>query len=519
MSRIKRALLSVHDKIGLPDFAAALAAHDIEMVATGGTARFLQQCGFTILPLEGLTGFPEILEGRVKTLHPKVFGGLLARRDSAEHLEQLAAHGMGLIDLVVVNLYPFREVVSRPGTSLTEALENIDIGGVALIRAAAKNFLGVAAVTGVEQYAGVIAELQKHGGSLSDHTRRKLAATAFAYTAAYDAAIQTYLQKDEGANPLPETMVIALDKVQDLRYGENPHQRAAFYRGHFSHEGGLAGALQLQGKEISYNNLADADAALLTVRSFREPCCAIIKHANPCGVAIGENLAQAFQKAKATDPVAAFGGIVGCSRKVDAETAAQIAELFTEVVLAPAFGAEALQIFSGKKNLRLLQIPEIESTPPIGLEWKSISGGILAQERDAAEDDAALFEIATGRQPSAAEIAAMHFGWKVVRWVKSNAIVFCTADRTLGIGAGQMSRIDSVKLAMEKARAAGLSLAGAVMASDAFFPFPDGIETAAQAGVRAVIQPGGALRDAEVTAAADRHDMAMIMTGIRHFRH
>ncbi len=518
-SKIQRALLSVHDKTGLQELAAALAAQQIEMIATGGTARFLQENGFKVTPIESVTGFPEILEGRVKTLHPKIFGGLLARRDSSAHAEQLATHAIGLIDLVVVNLYPFRAVISRPETSRAEALENIDIGGVALIRAAAKNFTHVAVVTNAAQYAEIITALKNNQAGLSEETRRKLAAAAFSHTAAYDAAIQSYLCTENEAASLPDTLIAAWDKVQDLRYGENPHQRAAFYRDSIGRKTGFAGAQQLQGKEISYNNFADADAALQIVRSFREPCCAIIKHANPCGVATGENLAQAYQNAKATDPVAAFGGIAGCNREVDAETAAHIAELFTEVVIAPSFNAEALQIFSVKKNLRLLQMPEIAEAAQPGFEFKNIAGGVLVQERDVAHEDADLFRIVSKRRPAAAETAALRFGWKVVRWVKSNAIVFCTADRTLGIGAGQMSRIDSVKLAIEKAKAIGLPLSGTVMASDAFFPFADGIEAAAQAGATAIIQPGGAMRDAEVIAAADRYNLAMIFTGSRHFRH
>ncbi|MGH7493997.1 MAG: bifunctional phosphoribosylaminoimidazolecarboxamide formyltransferase/IMP cyclohydrolase [bacterium] len=516
---IKRALLSVHDKTGLRELASALAAHGIEMIATGGTAGFLLDHGFKVTSLEDVTGFPEILDGRVKTLHPKIFGGLLARREVGTHLEELETHGIRLIDLVVVNLYPFREVISRPGTALAEALENIDIGGVALIRAAAKNFPDVAVVTAPRQYAEVTGELQSNHGALSLQTRRKLAAAAFAHTAVYDSEIQAYLHAQEPAAELPDQLALGFDKVRDLRYGENPHQRAAFYRDYLSREAGFAGAQQLQGKEISYNNLADADAALQIVRSFRAPSCVIIKHANPSGVATGEKLAQAYEKARAADPVAAFGGIVGCNREVDGETARKITAVFAEVVLAPSFSVEALQIFSDKKNLRLLQMPETTGTAPPGFELKNIAGGILAQERDLAREEGELFKVVTLRPPSAQETAALLFGWQVVRWVKSNAIVFCREDRTLGLGAGQMSRIDSVKLAITKAQAAGLDLMGTAMASDAFFPFADGVETAAAAGATAVIQPGGAQRDAEVIAAADRHDMTMIFTGLRHFRH
>src|SRR5262245_58327096 len=358
MSAIRRALLSVHDKTGLRELASALASHGIEMIATGGTARFLLDLGFKVKSLEDVTGFPEILEGRVKTLHPKIFGGLLARREAEAHLAQLEAHGIGLIDLVVVNLYPFHETITRPETTLAEALENIDIGSVALIRAAAKNFAHVAVVTTPQEYGALVEELQNNNGALSAQTRRRFAAAAFAHTAVYDSAIQAYLQAQEPAADLPEKLAMGFHKVQDLRYGENPHQRAAFYLDPLSREAGFAGAKQLQGKEISYNNLADADAALHIVRSFRAPCCVIVKHANPCGVATGETLAQAYERAKATDPVAAFGGIIGCNRKVDGETAKGITALFAEVVLAPSFSAEALEIFSAKKNLRLLQLPE-----------------------------------------------------------------------------------------------------------------------------------------------------------------
>jgi len=517
VSKIHRALISVHDKTGLHELAKFLAARKIEIISTGGTARFLKERGIAVTPIEQITGFPEILDGRVKTLHPKIFGGLLARREVAAHLEQSQSHGISLIDLVIVNLYPFREVIAKPEVALADAIENIDIGGVALIRAAAKNFAHVGVVTNPAQYAGVMAEVEKTGGELSEATRRELAVAAFAHTAQYDAAINAYLQGETAADKLPASFSIALEKIQDLRYGENPHQRAAFYRDSLSREKGIVSAAQLQGKELSYNNIADADAALAIVRSFREPGAVIIKHANPCGVATGATLVEAYQNAKATDPVSAFGGIISFNREVDGETAAAVAELFAEVILAPAFNVEAQRILASKKNLRLLALSDFQNWTSI--EFKKVAGGVLVQDQDTREDDEKLFKIVTKRQPTAAEWAALRFGWKVVRYVKSNAIVYCAADRTIGIGAGQMSRVDASLLAIEKAQRAGLSVKGTVMASDAFFPFPDGVEAAAQAGATAVIQPGGSVRDADVIAAADRHNLAMVLTGVRHFRH
>ncbi|NUO78960.1 bifunctional phosphoribosylaminoimidazolecarboxamide formyltransferase/IMP cyclohydrolase [candidate division KSB1 bacterium] len=527
MSLIQRALLSVHDKSGLLELASVLAAKNVEIIATGGTTRYLREHGFNVTPIDTLTGFPEILGGRVKTLHPKIFGGLLARRELDSDLQEAQAHGIGLIDLVVVNLYPFREVVTRPEVALADALENIDIGGVSLIRAAAKNFTHVAVLTHTSQYQSVIAELEREEGRLTLATRRQLAGTAFAYTSRYDAAINNYLlaeQNDGEHAPRHsalegEIMVVALEKVQSLRYGENPHQRAGFYRDSLSRETGLAGARQLQGKELSFNNIADADAALNIVRMFETPSCVIIKHANPCGVGVGENLLEAYLRAKATDPLSAFGGIVGCNREVEGETAAAIAELFTEVVLAPKYSAEALKIFAQKKNVRVLELSELRLAPHASLELKKVAGGMLVQERDSGTDDEQSFKCVTQRAASAKEMQALCFGWKVVRWVKSNAIVFCNEQQTLGIGAGQMSRVDAVKLAIAKAGSLKLSLEGAVMASDAFFPFADGLEAAAAAGITAVIQPGGSLRDADVIAAANRLNVAMLFTGVRHFRH
>ncbi|MCI0696979.1 bifunctional phosphoribosylaminoimidazolecarboxamide formyltransferase/IMP cyclohydrolase [candidate division KSB1 bacterium] len=517
MPNIQRALISVHDKSGLQELAKFLAARQIEIISTGGTARFLKEQGIAVTPIEQITGFPEILDGRVKTLHPKIFGGLLARRELPLHREQSEQHAVRMIDLVVVNLYPFREVVAKPGVALEEAIENIDVGGVALIRAAAKNFAHVAVVTNPAQYGEVMAELEKNGGELSEVTRRNLALAAFAHTTQYDAAIHSFLQGE--VETLPSSLCIGLEKIQDLRYGENPHQRAAFYRDGLSRTQGLTGARQLQGKELSYNNIADADAALALVRTFSEPCAVIVKHANPCGVATGSTLVEAYQKAKAADPVSAFGGIIAFNREVDGETAMAAAELFAEVILAPSFSAEAQRIFSGKKNLRLLALADFFQETMPSFEFKRVAGGVLVQEQDDRKDDEQIFKVVTKRQPTAEEWSALRFGWKVVRHVKSNAIVYCTADRTIGIGAGQMSRVDASLLAIEKAKRAGLSVQGTAMASDAFFPFPDGVEAAAKAGTTAVIQPGGSLRDADVIAAADLYNLAMVFTGIRHFRH
>ncbi len=519
MQPLKRALISVHDKTHLLELARALVEHNIEIIATGGTSRVLQENGFKIVPVENVTGFPEVLEGRVKTLHPKIFGGLLARRDLPAHLAETTAHDIALIDLVVVNLYPFREAISRPQATLDEALENIDIGGVALMRAAAKNFAGVAVLTNPSQYAAFCEELRHHNGGLTEGTRRQLALEAFACTAAYDAAIYSFLQGPAESADLPALLLLALEKKQNLRYGENPHQRAGFYRGSLSQAGGFLGSRQLQGKEFSYNNIADADAALNLVRLFQEPCCVIIKHANPCGVAVGEALPETYDKAKATDPTSAFGGIVGFNREVDGETAARVAGLFTEVIIAPAFSTEAQRIFAGKKNLRLLEMEGIRTPGPAALEFKAVAGGMLVQEQDVNADDESRFKIVTQRQPTQLEWQALRFAWKVVRLVKSNAVIYCGPDRTLGIGAGQMSRVDAAIIAVEKAQRAGLSLLGAAVASDAFFPFADSVEEAAAAGATAIIQPGGSLRDAEVIAAADRHQMAMVFTGARHFRH
>lgn len=520
MRKIQRALISVHDKSGILPLAKALLKAGVEIISTGGTAKFLRDSGLAVTSLEKLVDFPEILDGRVKTLHPKIFGGILARRDNANHLEQLQQNNIGSIDLVIINLYPFVETSQKPDATHEEIVDNIDVGGVALIRAAAKNFADVAVVTSFHQYQEIMVDFKVNNGSLSKAMRQKLAIAAFRHTAKYDAAIYSYLQKLEDVNrEMPPTLLVDLEKVQNLRYGENPHQPAALYRDQLSPTPGLLGATILQGKELSYNNFADLDAVFCLLQSFDKPCTVIVKHANPCGVAIGETLFDAYQKAKQTDSVSAFGGIVGFNRQVDKKTAEAVSELFTECILAPGFEASAREVFSSKKNLRLLESAEINKPLQASYEFKRIYGGVLVQRQDFAEDDLNQFKVVTRREPTKEEWAALRFAWRVVRSVKSNAIVYATADRTIGIGAGQMSRVDASLLAVEKAHRAGLSIAGSAMASDAFFPFPDGVEAAAEAGATAVIQPGGSVRDEQVVAAADAHNLAMVFTGVRHFRH
>ncbi len=520
MRKIQRALISVHDKSGILPLAKALLKAGVEIISTGGTARFLRDSGLAVTSLEKLIDFPEILDGRVKTLHPKIFGGILARRDDAKHLEQLQQNNIGSIDLVVINLYPFVETAHRADATFDECIENIDVGGVALIRAAAKNFADVAVVTDFHQYQEVMVDFKVNSGSLSKAMRQKLAIDAFRHTAKYDSAIYSYLLKlQEVERDMPPALLIDLEKVQNLRYGENPHQPAALYRDQLSPTPGLLGAKVLQGKELSYNNFADLDAVFCLLQDFDEPCTVIVKHANPCGVAIGKTLYDSYHAAKQTDPVSAFGGIVGFNREVDGKTAEAVSELFTECILAPGFDANAREIFSSKKNLRLLESDEINRPLQASYDFKRIYGGMLVQRQDFREDDQSQFKIVTRRSPTQEEWAALLFAWKVVRSVKSNAIVYATADRTIGIGAGQMSRVDASLLAVEKAHRAGLSIAGTAMASDAFFPFPDGVEAAAKAGATAVIQPGGSVRDEQVVATADAHNLAMVFTGVRHFRH
>ncbi len=521
VKRIRRALLSVTDKTGLVDFARVLAGFGAELISTGGTAAALRAAGLDVKEISELTGFPEMLDGRVKTLHPRVHGGLLYVRGNAEHEAAIAAHRIEPIDMVVVNLYAFEKTAAKAGATFGQLIENIDIGGPSMVRSAAKNFDDVAVVTRVSDYAALMEELKSTSGALSRATRWRLAKNAFALTAAYDSAISSALgQMEEAPAPeaaapldlsaLPAVLHVHLPRVQALRYGENPHQRAALYAD--GSGTGLAGARQLQGKELSYNNLVDLDACWELVGEFEEPAVAIVKHTNPCGAATGSTLLEAYQNALACDPVSAFGGVIGVNREVDADAAEEIAKLFVEAIAAPAFTAEARERFGRKKNLRLV---EVTPAPP-RFRVKSISGGMLAQDADSARVAERELDVVTWRPPSAEELRSLLFAWRVCKHVKSNAIVYARDGQTLGIGAGQMSRVDAARFGAMKAV---LPLAGCVAASDAFFPFPDGLEAVAQAGATAVIQPGGSVKDPEVIAAADKLGLAMVFTGIRHFRH
>ena len=517
--QVKRALLSVSDKDGIVEFARALAARGIELLSTGGTAKLLAQAGLTVIEVSDYTGFPEMLDGRVKTLHPKVHGGLLARRDLPGHMAALAAHGIGTIDLLVVNLYPFQRTVADPACTLDDAIENIDIGGPAMLRAAAKNYGGVAVVVEPSDYTRVLAEVQATGG-VADATRFDLARKVYAHTAQYDAAIANWLTglgPDGSRQPHPEVFTQQWLKVQDMRYGENPHQSAAFYRDREPAPGSLANYRQLQGKELSYNNIADADAAWECVKTFEEPACVIIKHANPCGVAIGADCLEAYRKAFETDSTSAFGGIIAFNRPLDAAAAEHVAKQFVEVLIAPAFDAGARALFAGKQNVRLLEIPLARHSNRYDL--KRVGGGLLVQSPDERNLATAELRVVTKVAPSPQQMADLLFAWRVGKFVKSNAIVFCGGGRTLGVGAGQMSRVDSARIATIKAAGANLSLAGSVVASDAFFPFRDGLDVVIDAGAVAVIQPGGSMRDEEVIGAANERGVAMVFTGVRHFRH
>ncbi len=517
MPPIKRALLSVFDKTGVVDFARNLIGHGVEILSTGGTARHLQEHGISTVSISEVTDFPEILGGRVKTLHPKIFGGLLALRHDGGQMQQVKKHDIGLIDMVVVNLYPFESTVARPDVTQAEAVENIDIGGPSMIRAAAKNHMAVAVVTSSDQYEMLAKEMNDTSGQLSDSTRKSLAAAAFARTCQYDASIAAFLKGDSAG--IDDSFQLSLQKSQSLRYGENPHQSAALFQPEGEAPSGLLNARQIHGKELSYNNFIDTDAAVGIVQEFDEPCCVVIKHTNPCGVATSSSLVEAYQSAKATDPVSAFGGIVGLNRALDSETASAISEVFTEVVIAPAFEAGAVEILQAKKNLRLLEMPEIAQPRGRTFEFKRVQGGVLVQDQDFMNINDIDLRVVSKRQPSQDEWLALKFGWRVCKWVKSNAIVYSTSDRTIGVGAGQMSRVDSSKFAVDKARRMGLNLKGTVMSSDAFLPFRDGLDVAAEVGATAVIQPGCSVRDNEVIEAADQHRMAMVFTGIRHFRH
>jgi phosphoribosylaminoimidazolecarboxamide formyltransferase / IMP cyclohydrolase len=521
---IERALISVYDKRGITEFARELASLGIEIVSTGGTARLLREAGIAVRDVAELTGWPEMLGGRVKTLHPKVHGGILFQRSKAEDRQEAEQHGIGAIDLVVVNLYPFSATAAKPGVKPEELIENIDIGGPAMIRSAAKNFQSVGVVTDPADYAAIAAEL-RGGRELSLRTRLELARKAYARTARYAGEIATELERLSANGEVaigalekfPSRIHIALERRQTMRYGENPHQGAALYAPAGRAVAGLAGARQLQGKELSYNNLVDLDAAWGLVQEFEGPGAAIIKHNNPAGAAEQGTQREAYVKALACDPVSAFGGVLAFNRTVDAATAEEVAKLFAECIAAPGFSPETLAAFGAKKNLRLLEMPAdavIEE-----LELKRISGGVLAQEPDRHDLSEAEMKVVSERAPTEAERRDMLFGWKVCKHVKSNAIVFVRGGQTLGVGAGQMSRVDSVKIAVMKAANAGLALGGSVVASDAFFPFPDSVEEAGRAGATAVIQPGGSVRDADAIAAANKLGMAMVVTGIRHFRH
>lgn len=521
---IERALISVYDKAGVVEFARVLAQLGIEIVSTGGTARLLREAGIPVRDVAELTGWPEMLGGRVKTLHPKVHGGILFQRGKSGDRAETAKHGIVPIDLVVVNLYPFSATAAKPGVTAEELIENIDIGGPAMVRSAAKNFQSVGVVTDHADYASIGAELRE-ARELSLATRLVLARKAYARTSRYDGEIATELERlgangnvaIHGLEKLPERIHIALERRQPMRYGENPHQSAALYVPAGHPAAGLAGAHQLQGKELSYNNLVDLDAARSLVSEFRRPGVAIIKHNNPCGAAEQGSLREAYLKALECDPVSAFGGVLAFNRALDAATAEEVAKLFVECVVAPGYEPAALEKLAAKKNLRLLEMPREDS--PRELELKRISGGVLVQEPDAHELNETELKVATERAPSDAERRALLFAWKVCKHVKSNAIVFAREGQTVGVGAGQMSRVDSVKIAVIKAGTAGIPLAGCVAASDAFFPFPDGVEEAGKAGATAVIQPGGSVRDSDVVAAANKLGMAMVFTGVRHFRH
>jgi phosphoribosylaminoimidazolecarboxamide formyltransferase / IMP cyclohydrolase len=513
--KIRRVLISVHDKQGVLLLAEKLVAIGAEILSTGGTAQYLQDHHIPVTGVSSVTGFPEILGGRVKTLHPHIHGAILAKRDDAAQMKQLAAHAIAPIDMVVVNLYPFEKTVANPTVTLADAIENIDIGGPGMIRAAAKNYSGVTVITHPDQYAQVLQELEHLHGHTSLGLREKLAAAAFQRTCEYDAAISTWLQHYQQPQALfTDHLNLNLHKVQDLRYGENPHQQAAFYRDTHS----LAFGEQLHGKELSFNNILDIHSAVGLAGEYKEPCAIIVKHNNPCGAAIGADLLDAYQKALQCDPVSAYGGIVGFNRAVDKPLAEKLAELFLEVIIAPAFEAAALELLTLKKNLRLLAWPNAKLRPG-EMDIKKVIGGYLAQTVDIEPEDRPEYRVVSKRQPTEAERSAMAFGWQVGKWVKSNTILFVTSDRTLGIGAGQMSRVDSARIAVIKANQAGLNLKGTVAVSDAYFPFRDGIDTLAEAGATSVIQPGGSVRDEEVIAAANEHGMAMVFTGLRHFRH
>ena len=520
MKPIRRALISVSDKTGIIDFARQLADMGVEILSTGGTYRVLKEADIPVTEVSDYTGFPEMMDGRVKTLHPKIHGGLLGRRGVDDTV--MAEHGIQPIDMVVVNLYPFEATVAKPDCTLEEAVENIDIGGPTMLRSAAKNHKDVAVVTDPVDYERVLDEMRAHDGALSFDTRFDLAIKTFEQTARYDGAIANYfgrLFNENAEDPFPRTFNSQFVKKQTLRYGENPHQKAAFYVERAQKEASISSAEQLQGKALSYNNIADTDAALELVKSFEQPACVIVKHANPCGVAVDENILQAYDRAFKTDPTSAFGGIIAFNRPLDADTAKAIIDRqFVEVIIAPEVTAEALEITSTKPNVRVLACGALNEPVP-AWDFKRVTGGLLVQDRDLGMVNRDQLKVVSQRAPTEQEIHDLLFAWKVAKFVKSNAIVYAKDGMTIGIGAGQMSRVYSAKIAGIKAADEGLEVKGSVMASDAFFPFRDGIDAAAEAGITAVIHPGGSIRDEEVIAAADEHGMAMVLTGMRHFRH
>ena len=517
--RVARALVSVSDKAGVAEFVRALAGLGVEILSTGGTAKLLGKEGLRVTEVSAHTGFPEMLDGRVKTLHPKIHGGILARRDSREHMAAIEKAGIAPIDLIVVNLYPFEATVADPDCTLQNAIENIDIGGPAMLRAAAKNYGGVAVVVDPADYAKVLEEIRATGG-VAEATRFALAKKVFAHTASYDGAIANHLfslDADNRRRPYPDVLNLQFLKRQEMRYGENPHQSAAFYRDQHPVAGGIASFSVLQGKELSYNNVADSDAAWECVKSFAEPACVIVKHANPCGVAIGANPLAAYRKAFSTDPASAFGGILAFNRALDRAAAAEIGKQVAEVIIAPRVEPEAREFLAAKQNLRVLEVPmshEVQAH-----DFKRVGGGLLVQSSDDKVLEKKDLVVKTKKQPTESQWTDLLFAWKVAKYVKSNAIVFCRDGATVGVGAGQMSRIDSARIAAIKAQNAGLAIAGSVVASDAFFPFRDGLDAVIDAGAAAVIQPGGSVRDDEVIAAANERSIAMVFTGMRHFRH
>lgn len=516
MSKIQRALVSVSKKDGLLDFVKGLSEMGVEILSTGGTAKVLKDNNIPVIQVSDYTGFPEIMDGRVKTLHPLIHGGLLGKRDNEKHVEEMKKHGIKPIDMVVVNLYPFEETISKKSVALDEAIENIDIGGPSMLRSSAKNFQDVAVVVDSDDYEDILNEMKDNDGTLSYDTKMRLSVKAFKHTARYDSLISKYLESKVEGEGFPPILNLQFEKITDLRYGENPHQKASFYENIGLNKGTLSKAKQLHGKELSYNNILDLNAALELVREFDETAAVIIKHTNPCGVATGNNLASAYRKARETDPLSAFGGIIGFNRSVDEETAKEIASTFVEAVIAPDYDDSALAILKEKKNIRLLKLPDFNRKSEKEYDLRNVSGGLLLQDKDSVTLNEDNLKVVTKREPTEKEWSAMRFAWKVAKHVKSNAIIYATDNETVGIGAGQMSRVDSSKLAAMKANK---PVQGTAMASDAFFPFRDSVDEAAKVGVTAIIQPGGSVKDEEVIAAANEHNIAMVFTGIRHFKH